>query len=133
MPPGIDPGKARSISGSSISKGEISVVLAKLPTSPLGIGTDEEFRISAAEKLPSSFRLENRLQRHAPGQLCGIPFGQIRCLWGEHGRITDIDYVELDGAITWAIYQPAEAWRVEELIFLLGRETHGGVGRITLI
>jgi serine/threonine-protein kinase HipA len=48
LPPDIDPGRAGSVNGDPISKSEISTVLANLATSPLGIGDDEEFRISIA-------------------------------------------------------------------------------------
>jgi serine/threonine-protein kinase HipA len=48
LPPEIDPGQAGEISGAPISKGGISSLLANLATSPLGIGEDEEFRISIA-------------------------------------------------------------------------------------
>jgi serine/threonine-protein kinase HipA len=48
LPPDIDPGRAGSVTGEQISKREISTVLANLATSPLGIGDDEEFRISIA-------------------------------------------------------------------------------------
>lgn len=48
LPPDIDPGQAGAINGAPISKGEISNLLANLATSPLGIGEDEEFRISVA-------------------------------------------------------------------------------------
>jgi serine/threonine-protein kinase HipA len=48
LPPDIDPGQAGVINGVPISKGEISTLLANLATSPLGIGEDEEFRISVA-------------------------------------------------------------------------------------
>jgi serine/threonine-protein kinase HipA len=48
LPPDIDPGQAGAINGAPISKGEISTLLANLATSPLGIGEDEEFRISVA-------------------------------------------------------------------------------------
>jgi len=48
LPPDIDPGQAGVINGAPISKGEISTLLANLVTSPLGIGEDEDFRISVA-------------------------------------------------------------------------------------
>ncbi len=48
LPPDIDPGQAGVINGVPISKGEISILLANLATSPLGIGEDQEFRISVA-------------------------------------------------------------------------------------
>lgn len=48
LPPDIDPGRAGSVNGEPISRSEISTVLANLATSPLGIGDDEEFRISIA-------------------------------------------------------------------------------------
>jgi serine/threonine-protein kinase HipA len=48
LPPDIDPGQAGAISGDQISKGKISALLANLAASPLGIGEDEEFRISIA-------------------------------------------------------------------------------------
>lgn len=48
LPPDIDPGRAGAINGAPISKSEISTLLANLATSPLGIGEDEEFRISVA-------------------------------------------------------------------------------------
>lgn len=48
LQPDIDPGPAGTINGVPISKVEISTLLANLATSPLGIGGDEEFRISVA-------------------------------------------------------------------------------------
>lgn len=48
LPPDIDPGQAGAINGAPISKSEISTLLANLAASPLGIGEDEEFRISVA-------------------------------------------------------------------------------------
>jgi len=48
LPRDIDPGPAGEINGAPISKGEISTLLANLATSPLGMGEDEEFRISVA-------------------------------------------------------------------------------------
>lgn len=48
LPPDIDPGPAGEINGAPISKGEISTLLANLATAPLGMGEDEEFRISVA-------------------------------------------------------------------------------------
>ena len=48
LPPDIDPGPAGAISGAPISKGQISALLANLATAPLGMGEDEEFRISVA-------------------------------------------------------------------------------------
>jgi len=48
LPPDIQPGRAGAINGASICKGQISTLLANLATSPLGIGEDEEFRISIA-------------------------------------------------------------------------------------
>ena len=48
LPPTVDPGQAGVINGAPIGKGEISTLLASLATSPLGIGEDEEFRISIA-------------------------------------------------------------------------------------
>jgi serine/threonine-protein kinase HipA len=48
LPPDVDPGPAGVIDGAPISKGKISALLANLATSPLGIGEDEDFRISIA-------------------------------------------------------------------------------------
>ena len=48
LPPDVDPGPAGATDGAPISKSEISALLANLATSPLGIGDDEEFRISIA-------------------------------------------------------------------------------------
>lgn len=48
LPPDIDPGPAGAINGAPISKAGISTLLANLATSPLGIGEDEDFRISVA-------------------------------------------------------------------------------------
>ena len=48
LPPDIDPGSAGVINGAPIYRREISTLLANLATSPLGIGEDEEFRISVA-------------------------------------------------------------------------------------
>lgn len=48
LPPNIDPGRAGAVSGVSISKREITKLLANLAASPLGMGDDEQFRISVA-------------------------------------------------------------------------------------
>jgi len=48
LQPDVDPGPAGVIDGAPISKGKISALLANLATSPLGIGEDEDFRISIA-------------------------------------------------------------------------------------
>lgn len=48
LPPDVDPRPAGATDGAPIGKSEISALLANLATSPLGIGDDEEFRISIA-------------------------------------------------------------------------------------
>jgi serine/threonine-protein kinase HipA len=48
LPPDVDPGPAGAIDGAPISKGGISALLANLAASPLGLGEDEDFRISIA-------------------------------------------------------------------------------------
>ena len=48
LPPDTEPGPAGAINGAPISKGAISTLIANLATSPLGIGEDQEFRISVA-------------------------------------------------------------------------------------
>jgi serine/threonine-protein kinase HipA len=48
LPPDVDPGPAGAIDGAPISKGGISALIANLAASPLGIGEDEDFRISIA-------------------------------------------------------------------------------------
>jgi len=68
LPPDIDPGQAGAVDGAPISKGEISTVLANLATSPLGIGEDEEFRISIAgaqEKTALLYRNRRWYKPHA--------------------------------------------------------------------
>jgi serine/threonine-protein kinase HipA len=48
LPDGVDPGQAGEITAEAISEGEIADYLSNLATAPLGIGDDEEFRISIA-------------------------------------------------------------------------------------
>ena len=48
LPDGVDPGKAGEINSAPISDDEIAQMLSNLATAPLGIGDDQEFRISIA-------------------------------------------------------------------------------------
>lgn len=48
LPDGIDPGKAGAIDAKPIGEKEIADLLSNLEAAPLGIGEDEEFRISLA-------------------------------------------------------------------------------------
>lgn len=48
LPEGMHPGKAGEISGRAVSEAEISSIIANLARNPLGMGDDDEFRISIA-------------------------------------------------------------------------------------
>ena len=48
LPDGIDPGPAGAIDGKSIGDQEIADIIANLASAPLGMGEDEDFRISIA-------------------------------------------------------------------------------------
>lgn len=48
LPDGVDPGKTGEINSQPISDKDIADWLSSLPTAPLGIGDDKEFRISIA-------------------------------------------------------------------------------------
>lgn len=48
LPDGIDPGAAGGIAGKPVSVGEIAAILNNLAAAPLGLGQDEDFRISIA-------------------------------------------------------------------------------------
>jgi len=48
LPDGVDPGNAGEINSAPISDDEIAQTLSNLATAPLGIGDDQEFRISIA-------------------------------------------------------------------------------------
>lgn len=48
LPDGIDPGPAGQAEGKPISKAEVAQLIRNLATAPLGLGDDEEFRISLA-------------------------------------------------------------------------------------
>jgi len=48
LPDGIDPGNAGSSDGKPVSKKDIAETIANLAAAPLGLGEDEDFRISIA-------------------------------------------------------------------------------------
>jgi len=48
LPDGVDPGEAGTVSGRKVSDKEIGAIIANLARNPLGMGDDEEFRISLA-------------------------------------------------------------------------------------
>ncbi len=48
LPEGEDPGPAGSVQGHAVSEDEIAGILANLTNNPLGVGAQEEFRISLA-------------------------------------------------------------------------------------
>ena len=48
LPEGADPGPAGQIEGKLISETEVGTIIQNLATAPLGLGEDEEFRISIA-------------------------------------------------------------------------------------
>ncbi|MDW6025884.1 type II toxin-antitoxin system HipA family toxin [Mesorhizobium sp. BAC0120] len=48
LPEGIDPGPAGQIDGKPVSDDDISDIINNLASAPLGVGEDEEFRISIA-------------------------------------------------------------------------------------
>ncbi|TGV95819.1 type II toxin-antitoxin system HipA family toxin, partial [Mesorhizobium sp. M2D.F.Ca.ET.145.01.1.1] len=48
LPDGIDPGIPGSINGKPVSNEDIAGIIKNLATAPLGLGEDEDFRISIA-------------------------------------------------------------------------------------
>lgn len=48
LPDGIDPGKAGVVEGKPVTDSDIHAILNNLATAPLGVGEDEDFRISIA-------------------------------------------------------------------------------------
>jgi serine/threonine-protein kinase HipA len=48
LPQGTDPGPAGKVEGKPISKSEVAAIIQNLATAPLGVGEDEDFRISIA-------------------------------------------------------------------------------------
>lgn len=48
LPQGTDPGPAGKVEGKPISKSEVAAIIQNLATAPLGMGEDEDFRISIA-------------------------------------------------------------------------------------
>jgi serine/threonine-protein kinase HipA len=48
LPDGIDPGNAGTIEGKPVSHDDIADMIKNLSTTPLGLGEDEDFRISIA-------------------------------------------------------------------------------------
>jgi serine/threonine-protein kinase HipA len=48
LPEGMDPGKAGEISGRAVPDAEIGAIITNLARNPLGMGDDDEFRISIA-------------------------------------------------------------------------------------
>ena len=48
LPDGIEPGPAGSVEGKAVSDEDIAALLANLASAPLGVGDDEDFRISIA-------------------------------------------------------------------------------------
>lgn len=48
LPEGVDPGKAGATDGKPVSDDEIAAIVANLADAPLGMGEDEDFRISIA-------------------------------------------------------------------------------------
>lgn len=48
LPEGVEPGKAGEVNGEAVSASRVAEILSRLESAPLGIGEDEEFRISLA-------------------------------------------------------------------------------------
>lgn len=48
LPDGIDPGKAGAIDGNPVTDDEVAAIINNLAAAPLGMGEDEDFRISIA-------------------------------------------------------------------------------------
>jgi serine/threonine-protein kinase HipA len=48
LPQGVDPGSAGKVEGKPITASEIAAIIQNLATAPLGMGEDDEFRISIA-------------------------------------------------------------------------------------
>lgn len=48
LPDGVDPGKAGAIDGNPVSDDDIAAIVNNLAAAPLGVGEDEDFRISIA-------------------------------------------------------------------------------------
>ncbi|MCP3381261.1 type II toxin-antitoxin system HipA family toxin [Bradyrhizobium sp. CCGUVB4N] len=48
LPQGADPGPAGKVEGKSVSESEVAAIIQNLATAPLGMGEDDDFRISIA-------------------------------------------------------------------------------------
>jgi serine/threonine-protein kinase HipA len=59
LPDGIDPGNAGSSDGKPVSKKDIAGIIENLAAAPLGLGEDEDFRISIAGAQEKTALLRN--------------------------------------------------------------------------
>jgi serine/threonine-protein kinase HipA len=66
LPEGIEPGPAGAIDARPVDSNEIATLLGELASSPLGIGSDEEFRISLAGAQEKTALLRWKDQWHIP-------------------------------------------------------------------
>lgn len=48
LPDGVDPGQAGTVNGKLLADDEVAAIIKNLATAPLGMGEDEDFRISIA-------------------------------------------------------------------------------------
>jgi serine/threonine-protein kinase HipA len=48
LPDGIDPGKVGTVDGKKVTNGEVAAIVNNLASAPLGMGEDQDFRISLA-------------------------------------------------------------------------------------
>lgn len=66
LPDGIDPGAAGIVAGKSVDESEIARLLGDLAAAPLGVGEDEDFRISLAGAQEKTALLYWKNQWHKP-------------------------------------------------------------------
>ena len=66
LPEGMDPGKAGAIDARAVDDKEIATIVSDLARNPLGIGTDQEFRISLADAQEKTALLYWRDKWHVP-------------------------------------------------------------------
>ena len=66
LPDGVDPGPAGSVDGKPVTETEIAEILQNLAMAPLGMGEDEEFRISIAGAQEKTALLRREVQWYKP-------------------------------------------------------------------
>jgi len=66
LPEGADPGIAGSIAGKPVSDDEVADIIRNLPAAPLGVGEDEDFRLSIAGAQEKTALLRREGQWYKP-------------------------------------------------------------------